>query len=102
MEERQDATTSRCGRPLRRGKPMKFLRHIAPILCTLLAALWVAAPETAETGWTELFDGKTLSGWQVACKPEDRGKAFWGVRDGAITCDSRGRKDHDYVWVVRD
>jgi hypothetical protein len=56
----------------------------------------------AESGWTSLFDGKTLSGWQVACKPEDRGKEFWSVRDGAITCDSRGRKDHDYVWLVRD
>jgi hypothetical protein len=24
------------------------------------------------------------------------------VRDGAITADSRGRKNHNYVWLVRD
>lgn len=49
-----------------------------------------------------LFDGKTLDGWRVAAKLADRGKTFWTVRDGAITCDSRGQKDHDYVWLVSD
>lgn len=50
--------------------------------------------------WISRFDGKTLDGWEVAAKPQDRGKDFWQVRDGAITADSRGRKDHDYVWLV--
>ena len=61
---------------------------------TLLFLL--AAPDQS------LFDGKTLAGWHVAAKPEDRAKTFWTVRDGAITCDSLGRKDHDYVWLVSD
>lgn len=50
--------------------------------------------------WRSLFDGATLNGWRVECKPEDRGKQFWSVRDGAIACDSIGRKDHDYVWLL--
>ena len=52
--------------------------------------------------WTSLFDGKTLNGWRVAAKPADRDKNFWTVRDGTITCDSRGRKDHDYVWLLSE
>ncbi len=54
------------------------------------------------TEWVPLFDGATLNGWHVACRPEDAGKGFWKVDNGAITCDSRGRKDHHYVWLVSD
>jgi hypothetical protein len=54
------------------------------------------------SGSTALFDGKTLAGWHVAARPEDMSKNFWTVRKGAITCDSRGRKEHDYVWLVSD
>jgi hypothetical protein len=39
-------------------------------------------------GWTSLFDGK-----------EDVAKNYWSVQDGAVTCDSRGRKQHGYVWL---
>lgn len=56
----------------------------------------LAAPDQS------LFDGRTLAGWHVSAKAEDRAKVFWSVRDGAITCDSLGRKDHDYVWLVSD
>ena len=52
--------------------------------------------------WRSLFDGKTLAGWHVAARPPDRDKGFWQVRDGAITADSMGRTDHDYVWLVSD
>lgn len=67
----------------------------------LLAA--AQAPEAGQSGaWRSLFDGKTLGGWHVAARPEDRGKGFWKVENGAIVCDSRGRRDHDYVWLVSD
>jgi len=56
----------------------------------------------AQQDWAPLFDGKTLKGWRVAAKPEDRDKGFWRVENGAITCDSRGRKDHDYVWLIHE
>jgi hypothetical protein len=65
-------------------------------ICTL-AALPCLAGE-----WRTLFDGKTLKGWRVESRPEDRGKVFWQARDGAIVCDSLGRKDHDYVWLVAE
>jgi hypothetical protein len=55
-----------------------------------------------QEGWIPLFDGKTLNGWQVKAKPADRDQGFWKVRDGAIACDSIGRKKHDYVWLVND
>ncbi len=55
-----------------------------------------------EASWIELFNGRDLSGWHVACKAADRDKAFWSVADGAIVCDSVGRKDHDYVWLMTD
>ena len=45
---------------------------------------------------------RPLDGWHVAAKPADRAKGFWRVSGCTITCDSRGRKDHDYVWLVRD
>lgn len=52
--------------------------------------------------WVSLFNGKDLSGWTVKCPPQDRDKVFWKVEDGAIVCDSMGRKDHNYVWLVSD
>jgi len=63
--------------------------------------LLVAAGQAADRG-VPLFDGRTLKGWHVSAKPADRDKDFWRVEDGFITCDSRGRKDHDYVWLVSD
>ncbi|MCX6626729.1 MAG: DUF1080 domain-containing protein [Candidatus Solibacter sp.] len=53
-------------------------------------------------GWLPLFDGTTLKGWRVAAKPEDVAKNYWSVQQGTITCDSRGRKQHDYVWLLSD
>ena len=50
---------------------------------TLLATLALALSATsssAEDGWTELFDGKTLSGW----KKDDLGQAEYKVADGTI------------------
>jgi hypothetical protein len=59
-------------------------------------------PAAPPSGWISLFDGKTLQGWRVAAKPADAGKNYWTVQDGAITCDSRGRAQHDYVWLLSD
>ncbi len=52
--------------------------------------------------WTALFNGKDLSGWTIKCQPQDQGKVFWTVADGAILCDSMGRKDHNYVWLLTE
>ena len=68
-----------------------------PWLTTILLA-----PAAGAADWVSLFDGKTLAGWHVSARPEDRNKDFWKVQDGAVTCDSRGRKDHNYVWLMND
>jgi hypothetical protein len=68
----------------------------------MILAIGLAVPTSEAGEWTSLFDGKTLAGWHVSSRPEDQGKVFWQVRDGAITCDSLGRPDHDYVWLVSD
>jgi hypothetical protein len=52
--------------------------------------------------WISLFDGKSLDGWRVAAKSADLNKGFWKVDNGLITCDSRGRADHDYVWLLNE
>jgi len=53
-------------------------------------------------GWTSLFNGKDLTGWEVKCLPQDRGKGFWKVNDGAIECDSIGKPEHNYVWLMTE
>lgn len=53
-----------------------------------------------EDGWQNLFNEKNLDGWTVACHPEDKDKSFWQVVDGAIDCNSIGKPDHDYVWLM--
>jgi hypothetical protein len=69
---------------------------------TIALALALAGSGAQAGEWQSLFDGQTLAGWHVAAKPEDAGKSFWQVRDGAITADSLGRPAHDYVWLVSD
>jgi hypothetical protein len=38
----------------------------------------------------------------VKCQPEDRNEKFWRVDEGTIVCDSMGRKNHNYVWLMTD
>jgi hypothetical protein len=68
----------------------------------VLLVLLFSLQSFAADGWVSLFDGETLQGWHIGARREDRGKEFWAVRERAITCDSRGRKDHDYVWLLSD
>jgi hypothetical protein len=53
-------------------------------------------------GWHSLFNGKDLSGWEVRCLEKDRHKEFWKASNGILLCDSMGRPDHDYVWLVSE
>ena len=67
------------------------------------SGLSAATPTNAKSSpWISLFDGQSLSGWRVRCLPADADKTFWTVRDGAILCDSLGRKDHQYVWLMHE
>ncbi len=69
---------------------------------TTMLALALAGAGVEAGEWESLFDGRALTGWHVEARSGDRGKGFWTVRDGAITADSLGRADHDYVWLVSD
>ena len=67
-----------------------------------LAKVIVVTCVAAENGWVSLFNGKNLSGWIVQCQPKDQGKNFWQAEAGTIVCDSLGRSDHNYCWLVSE
>ena len=75
-------------------------------LAQLTAACFVALCLTAccntDKEWESLFNGKDLSGWTVVCQPQDQEKVFWTVDEGSIYCNSIGRKDHNYMWLISD
>lgn len=45
------------------------------------------------TGWTSMFDGKTLNGWEGD-------KRYWHVEDGAITVESTCEKPTGTIYLV--
>lgn len=49
-----------------------------------------------------LFDGETLQGWVVKCKPKDQDKDYWRVEDGAITARVPEGSKHDYIWLMTE
>ena len=72
-------------------------------LCvTISLACMAAAGCSTVQGWRALFDGKTLDGWVVKCKPQDVNRAFWTVDQGSILADSLTASGHDYVWLCSD
>jgi len=84
---------------------MLLLNHLvvacrAVFAVTLLGAIWGRTALASDE--VILFNGKDLSGWHVDCKDADKSKVFWKVETNTIVCDSIGRKDHDYVWLVSD
>lgn len=82
--------------------PGRVLRSLPRPSLALLALLLLIARPTAAGDRVPLFNGKDLSGWHVQCRPGDRTKSFWKVEGGTILCDSIGRGDHDYVWLITD
>lgn len=68
------------------------------ILSAIACCGWLALAQE----WKPLFDGRTLHGWHVEARPADAAKGFWKVDGGTIVCDSRGRPDHDYVWLLSE
>ena len=76
----------------------------ALLLTVLLTGCAVQTPHSAQAdnNWQTLFNGTDLSGWQVKCLPADLDKTFWKVNDGAIECNSMGKPDHRYVWLLSE
>ncbi len=52
-----------------------------------------------EHQWKSLFNGRNLDGWVVKCTESDRGKDYWTVSEGTILCDTKGKSDHQYIWL---
>ena len=71
-------------------------------VCVALTISGCAHNRGSDHGWVRLFTGKDLSGWTVKCQKKDEGKNFWKVENGTILCDSIGRKDHNYVWLMTE
>lgn len=57
---------------------------------------------SADHHWESLFNGKNLEGWSVKCTEKDNEKGYWYVEDGMIVCNTRGNKDHGYMWLQTD
>lgn len=76
----------------------------AIVFCAAFSLSARAAPADEFDSANAIFDGKTLHGWTIKCKPADKNAAarFWSVDAGAIVADSLGNKDHDYVWLATD
>jgi len=69
------------------------------ILWTLLAGV-AAVPAAAQSGWTDLCNGKNLDGWEV------KGLGVWSVLDGGILagqCDpARPCLPQSWLYTVRE
>jgi len=77
------------------------MRTMCMSVAAVLAGMITAGCSTG-SGWRPLFDGKTLDGWVVKCKPQDADKPFWRVDQGSILADSMSASGHDYVWLCTD
>ena len=55
-----------------------------------------------EGKWRPLFDGKTLDGWMVKCRPADKDKCYWKVIDGTIAAEVPAGSKHHYIWLLTE
>lgn len=56
--------------------------------CAALAMAWgctASGEARAQEEWVSLFDGKTLSGWEMVELGGRKGQSHWTVEDGALT-----------------
>ncbi|MBK6281274.1 MAG: DUF1080 domain-containing protein [Draconibacterium sp.] len=80
---------------------MRLIYLLATII--FLTTTLYAQPEiTKNETFENLFNGKNLDGWEVKCQPQDKSKEFWSVKNGAIECNSIGKPDHNYVWLMNE
>ena len=77
---------------------------IAGLSSALAVVLFSASAIAAdEVGWTSLFNGRTLDGWVVKCRPEDKDKTeYWKVVDGTITGETPPGSKHNYIWLLTE
>lgn len=69
------------------------------ILSALVFVLSCNCP-VQDTEWKHLFDGKSLNGWMVKCRPQDKDKHYWKVDKGTITAEVPQGSKHHYIWLL--
>jgi hypothetical protein len=75
---------------------LKKYKHIS--LAVLFTASFTSlASAQSSSGWTDLFDGKTLSGWKQAT-----GKATYKVEDGAIVGTTVGGSPNSFLVTDKE
>ena len=75
------------------------MRYPALLFATLIV---FGCNTQKQNGWLPLFNGENLDGWTIKCKPEDKAKNFWSVKNGYIEVNSIGHPEHDYVWLMTE
>ncbi len=57
---------------------------------------------SVDHGWEKLFNGVNLDGWSIRCQARDHDKEYWRVDNGMLICDTKGKTDHSYIWLIND
>jgi hypothetical protein len=69
----------------------------------LLAVGAAGARASEDSGWMSLFNGKSLDGWVVKCRPADKDKVgYWKVVNGTISAETPRGSKHHYIWLLTE
>jgi len=74
--------------------------HLAIVAAFMLAAASQVGAAEETDGFVSLFDGKSLDGWRICCKPIDERWKMWRIDNGSILADSMNARGHDYSWLA--
>jgi hypothetical protein len=81
----------------------KIKLPLASLLLALSLSVGGALKAETDPGWIRLFDGRTLDGWFVKCRPEDEPlRDAWRVEQGAITARIGKGQRHNYIWLLTE
>ncbi|MSU50758.1 MAG: DUF1080 domain-containing protein [Opitutus sp.] len=80
---------------MKKSSPCSFRLFL--LLALVSAILLPASVRAAEAGWVNLFDGKTLDGWE-----QHSGKALYRVEDGAIVGKTVINTDNSFLCTKKN
>ncbi|HWI59833.1 MAG TPA: DUF1080 domain-containing protein [Bacillota bacterium] len=83
-------------------RPLDSYLGLRALFIVGVVGLLALASAGAAAEFAPLFNGTNLAGWHIQCARGDKGKTFWSVEGNTILCDSIGRPDHGYVWLLTD
>ena len=69
----------------------------------IAVAVWQSVATADDSPWINLFNGRSLDGWVVKCRPEDRDKiGYWKAVNGTITAETPPGSKHNYIWLLTE